>query len=106
MPEYCKAYRVEDLKQYNGWSEGDVAELTDDDICFVWEDFTVAKSCFDDSQKIFPEVTEEWTAFCKETLKFEVPEDLRDSSAGTVVGTTADAPKPEAANLETESAEN
>jgi hypothetical protein len=78
MPQYCKAYRVEDLRKFAHWSRGDVHDLTDDDVCFVWDDFTVAKGCFEDSQPIFPEVTEEWKRFCTETLAFQIPDDLKD----------------------------
>ena len=77
MPQYCKAYRVEDLSKFPQWSEGNVDGLSDDDICF-WDDFTAAKSCFDDSERIFSEVTEPWRQFCIETLGFEIPDDLKE----------------------------
>ena len=81
MPQYCKAYKVEDLRRFVDWEKGDIDGLSDEDICFVWEDFTVAKSCFDESKRIFPEVTEQWKEFCTETLKFEIPDDLKESPA-------------------------
>jgi hypothetical protein len=81
MRKYCKAYKLEALRQFSGWTEKtpeDGSTLTDEDICFVWDDFTVqAKSPFSEQGIIFDNVTPEWKAFCKDTLNFEIPEDLR-----------------------------
>jgi hypothetical protein len=80
MRNYCKAYHLKDVRQFPSWSEaqqeGD--DLTDDSIVYLWDDFTVVKSPVLAEQGIlWQNVTPEWQAFCKETLNFEIPEDLR-----------------------------
>lgn len=81
MRKYCKAYHLKDLRQFDSWTEkrdeGE-AELSDDDVVYLWDDFTVVKSpVIPDKGLLFDEVTPEWRNFCKETLQFEIPEDLR-----------------------------
>lgn len=88
--KYCKAYYLRDLRKFAGWSEASenakkvtqevdgvetevVRPLTDKDYLFLQEDFTVTDSIFLDENVIFNQVTPEWEQFCKETLKFEVP---------------------------------
>ncbi|BCL80815.1 hypothetical protein ccbrp13_32800 [Ktedonobacteria bacterium brp13] len=79
--KYCKAYHVKDLRQFNAWAEKreeNEAELTDDDIVYLWDDFTVVRSpVIPDKGLVFDAVTPEWQDFCKTTLHFEIPEDLR-----------------------------
>jgi hypothetical protein len=81
MRKYCKAYHLKDLRQFNSWKEkrnDSEVELSDDDIVYLWDDFTVVKSpVIPDKGLIFDEVTPEWQHFCRETLQFEIPEDLR-----------------------------
>ena len=80
MHKYCKAYRLQDLREFSGWTEAneDQAEpLTDDTICYVWDDFTVVRSPVQEQGVIFDAVTPEWKEFCTSTLHFEIPEDLR-----------------------------
>jgi len=81
MRKYCKAYHLRDLRQFSNWTEKreeNEEELTDDDVVYLWDDFTVVRSpVIPDKGLIFDEVTPEWQAFCKETLNFEIPEDLR-----------------------------
>lgn len=74
---YCKAYQVRDLRGFPGWSGPDVEGLSDNDICYIWEDFVITKSCLDEERKPLFEVTPEWREFCTGTLRFEIPEDLR-----------------------------
>lgn len=82
MRKYCKAYKLSDMRQFNGWMESPLAEgqevLTNDDICYLWDDFTVVRNPVDDGNVIFDNVTPEWQDFCKTVLNFEIPEDLRD----------------------------
>lgn len=79
--KYCKAYHLRDLRQFSGWTEKreeNEPELTDDDVVYVWDDFTVVRSPVIPNKGIlFTEVTPEWQDFCTTTLKFEIPEDLR-----------------------------
>ena len=80
MHKYCKAYRLQDLRQFSGWMEAkeDQEEaLTDDTICYLWDDFTVVRSPVQEQGVIFDTVTPEWKEFCISTLHFEIPEDLR-----------------------------
>ena len=95
MPTYQKAYLLKTLREYPAWNEdkyqpalqsdeaanaggADEAtspeELSDDSIVMVHEDLVVTKSCFDRDGLIFDDVTPAWEAFCKNTLKFEVPD--------------------------------
>lgn len=81
MRMYCKAYHLKDLRQFGSWAEKreqDEEALSDDDVVYIWDDFTVVRSpIIPDKGLIFDEVTPEWQAFCQETLNFAIPEDLR-----------------------------
>jgi hypothetical protein len=81
MRTYCKAYHLKDLRQFASWTEKheeNEEALSDEDIVYIWDDFTVVKSpVIPDKGLIFDEITPQWQAFCKETLQFEIPEDLR-----------------------------
>jgi hypothetical protein len=81
LRKYCKAYHLKDLRQFSNWSEKseeNEPELVDDDVVYLWDDFTVVKSpVIPNKGVIFDTVTEEWQDFCKQTLKFAIPEDLR-----------------------------
>ncbi len=80
MRKYCKAYYLKDLRQFKGWHEkreGDEPELPDDTVCYLWDDFTVVNSPVQDNGNLFDAVTPEWQDFCRVTLQFTIPEDLR-----------------------------
>lgn len=81
MRKYCKAYHVKDLRRFNGWTEKreeHESELVDDDVVYLWDDFTVVRSPVNpDKGTIFDHVILEWQEFCKTTLNFAIPEDLR-----------------------------
>ena len=78
--KYCKAYYLKDLRQWGHWTEkreeGE-AELTDEDVVYLWDDFVVVRSPVLPGGVIFDGVTPEWQDFCHTTLGFEIPEDLR-----------------------------
>ena len=90
MGKYCKAYLAQDFRKYSGWNEkldnlrqeeaedGKEAEqrteLKDDDILYLQETYIVTDGIFLDENIIFDEVTDEWKAFCTDTLQFEIPE--------------------------------
>ena len=85
MPKYLKAYLLKELRQYSGWVEKVPAvesaaeqkqgpELKDDEIVYIHEDLKVTQGCFEDSPVIFDEVTPGWEQFCKDNLRFEVPD--------------------------------
>lgn len=81
MRKYCKAYYLKDLRRFSNWTEqNDTPEsaLSDDDVVYLWDDFTVVKSpVLPDKGLVFDTITLEWQAFCKEALQFAIPEDLR-----------------------------
>lgn len=80
IKKYCKAYYLKDLRQYTDWSEtGEegAPTLSDEDVVYLWDDFTVVKSPVLPGGVIFSDVTPEWKNFCETTLQFSIPEDLR-----------------------------
>ncbi len=82
MRKYCKAYKLHDFRQFPGWQEnvqqGDDA-LTDDTICYLWDDFTVVRSPIRQNEVLFAQDTPEWKDFCTNTLAFSLPQDLISS---------------------------
>ena len=102
MPSYQKAYNLNQLRQFADWPADDTEvpkarqdvtdaqaagqdqpsdpqqddgdELLTEQIVYLREDLTVASSCFDDSKIIFDAATPEWESFCRDVLKFEVPD--------------------------------
>ena len=81
MRTYCKAYHLKDLRQFPGWSEGakeDEAHLADEDVVYLWDDFTVVKTpVSSETGLLWDQLTPEWQEFCQTTLGFEIPQDLR-----------------------------
>jgi len=81
LRKYCKAYYLRDLRQFGSWSEKretDEPELTDEDVVYLWDDFTVVRSpVIPDKGLVFDIVTPEWQEFCTNALQFAIPEDLR-----------------------------
>jgi|SRR5579859_6123620 len=78
--KYCKAYYLKDLRAFEGWTEKreeKEAELTDGDVVYLWDDFTVVRSPVLPEGVIFDDVTKTWQDFCHTVLQFEIPEDLR-----------------------------
>ena len=78
--KYCKAYYLKDLRVFEGWSEQreeKEAELTDEDVVYLWDDFVVVRSPVLPGGVMFDTVTNAWQDFCHTTLGFEIPEDLR-----------------------------
>jgi hypothetical protein len=86
---YCKAYMVADLRRFPAWRENSGSllpagpdetgprNLTDEDFLFLHEDFVVTDGVFRDEHIVFDAVTEDWIRFCKEELRFAIPEDVR-----------------------------
>lgn len=89
MGKYCKAYLAENFRKYSGWSQNldnlrqeeaedgketeKRTELKDDDILYLQETYVVTDGIFLDENIIFDDVTDEWKAFCTDTLQFEIP---------------------------------
>lgn len=87
LRKYCRAYHLKDMRAFRNWTEKrkeDEAELSDDDVVYLWDDFTVVRSpVIPDKGLIFDDITAEWQNFCKEMLHFEIPEDLRSAYTST-----------------------
>ncbi|CAG0937558.1 hypothetical protein TFLX_06499 [Thermoflexales bacterium] len=91
MGKYCKAYSIEKLREFSGWTEkaenarrekqkdadGKETEvtrtLTTADYLYVQENYVVTDGIFKDENIIFDEVTPGWIEYCQHTLKFEIP---------------------------------
>ena len=84
MKKYCKAYYLKDLRLFTAWKENNEhnePELSDDDVVYVWDDFTVVKSPVMPNQSLlFDAVTPEWQNFCLTALNFALPENLQNAS--------------------------
>ena len=85
---YCKAYYLERLRKFSGWSEKagsarpekaegaeteQPRELTGEAIVYVQENYVVTDGIFKDEHILFDDVTPEWVAYCQEVLGFEIP---------------------------------
>lgn len=80
MHKYCKAYKLRDLRQFSDWSESvkqEGLDLSDESICYLYDDFTVVQSPFQPEEPLFNAVTPAWQSFCENSLKFEIPQDLQ-----------------------------
>lgn len=82
MGKYCKAYMIPSFRAFSGWTEtsenarkenNSPRQLTDSDFLYLQENFVVTDGIFMDENVIFDNVTPEWIDFCKNVLKFEVP---------------------------------
>ena len=88
MMTYCKAYKLNDLRQFHGWKEksdnGSSNEkrsaLTNDSIIYLHENFIVTDGIFGDKYIIFDDVSAEWMEFCQKKLNFAVPDYARTQS--------------------------
>jgi hypothetical protein len=94
MRKYSKAYLLKDLRAYDQWEElprEDSEELTDDSIVYLQDNFTVVKDVFEEEDYIFNQVDDAWKEFCRTSLQFEIPEDLRYAyeEDGDAVSSTA-----------------
>ncbi len=103
---YLKAYPIARFREFSGWTEnaqnarqenqnGEGSEaagprqLTDSDFLYLQENYTVTDGIFLDQNIIFDQVTPEWTEFCENTLKFEIPEYQRAPSTDQSNGLNA-----------------
>lgn len=94
MGQYCKAYPLSAVRQFDGWQENasafrrdESAESTendrasDDHIVYVQENHVVTDGIFIDEHVIFEDVSDAWKDFCHQTLNFEVPHDTESRTA-------------------------
>jgi uncharacterized protein len=86
---YAKAYLLGDLRRFSGWREeklnreqpaaeenGHSSELTDNDVVFLHQDFSVTELIWPGEHVIFNNDTPEWREFCTQELQFKVPDDF------------------------------
>lgn len=104
LGNYAKAYLLEELRKFSGWREekinwkettsadenGASHELSDSDVVFLHQDFTVTQLIWPGENVIFDQVTPEWLEFCERELQFKVPDDL-DLIASTPTAKSAEA---------------
>jgi hypothetical protein len=85
LGKYCRAYPLQQLRQFPGWTEksenartirrdvnGETVEearkLTDEDYVYLQRNFTVTDGIFIDENIIFSDVTPEWVEYCRTVL--------------------------------------
>jgi hypothetical protein len=74
MGHYCKAYKLAELRRFPAWTE---AELDDDTIVYLWDDLTVVLNpVVPESGPLWDTTSAEWERFCRDDLRFEIPEEL------------------------------
>ena len=81
--DYAKGYLIGDLRKFIGWKEmvpadenGNSRELSDSDVVFLHQDFTVTQLIWPGENVIFNQDTPEWRGFCSQQLQFKVPDDF------------------------------
>lgn len=98
MGNYCKAYPVEMFRGFSGWKENlqnlrkekkevdgkeveERRELSENDHFYLQENLIVTDGIFIDENIVFDDISAEWEAYCKNDLKFQVP-DFESAIAG------------------------
>jgi hypothetical protein len=79
LKAYCKAYPLSALRDFPSWAtEALPAEqaLADEDFIYVCDDFSVVADPIDDNSVIFPGTSAGWHDYCRNVLKYAVPDDL------------------------------
>ena len=89
---YAKGYLLGDLRKFSGWREENEnsCELSDSDVVFLHQDFTVTQLIWPGENVIFNQDTPEWRDFCSQQLQFKVPDDF-DLIASTQQASSAGA---------------
>jgi hypothetical protein len=87
MGRYCKAYPLDRVAAFTGWTAAAGASAAggeagdDNEIVFVQEDLAVTRGIYRDEDVLFDVVTPEWKEFCERVLKFAVPDYLDDDES-------------------------
>jgi uncharacterized protein len=88
--DYARAYLLGELRNFQDWREekinwketipasenGNSRELSDDDVVFLQQDFTVTQLIWPGENVIFNRSSPEWVDFCTQELRFKVPDDF------------------------------
>ena len=72
---YCRAYRAVELAGFPGWP-GEPSGPDADEVVYVHDDLTVTRSGWHGEDVVFASASPEWAEFCRDTLRFVVPDDL------------------------------
>jgi ankyrin repeat protein len=97
--DYAKGYLLGDLRKFSGWHEakivpakedGNSHELSDSDVVFLHQDFTVTQLIWPGENVIFNQDTPEFRDFCSQQLQFKVLDDF-DLIASTQQASSANA---------------
>lgn len=87
MGSYCKAYPIVQFREYKNWSERPhqaappsegAEQAPEHNYLFLQENLIVTAGIFLDEEIVFDQVTAEWEDFCRNQLKFEVPDFERE----------------------------
>lgn len=103
LKNYARAYLLGDLRKFSGWREekinrksaaadenGNSQPLSDSDVVFLHQDFTVTELIWPGENVVFNQTTPEWQEFCVQELQFKVPDDF-DLIASTEAAKSAEA---------------
>jgi hypothetical protein len=80
MRKYCKAYYLKDLRAFGSWQErpgvkDDAgAELNDDSIVYVQDNYVVTRDVDPDQDVLFDKDSPEWRAYLRDKLEFVIPD--------------------------------
>ncbi|CCG36480.1 ankyrin-like domain protein [Xanthomonas citri pv. mangiferaeindicae LMG 941] len=90
---YCKAYRLADLRRFEGWSDAIVKDaggqvLGPDTAVFVHDDYGVTLSIVVGGDAL--PVDPGWRSWCDDVLGFAVPPELADMTADVADGPAHD----------------
>ena len=87
VKQYCVAYQMKELRAFDGWTEHSkeqASDLTDDDVVYVCDDFTVVRSPVGAHESRLMEAeasTAQWREFCSSTLLLKQGRNLRTPPA-------------------------
>ncbi len=78
---YCRAFTLAQVARFPAWSSSDAdpPAVSDEDIVYLHQDFTVTRSMWHDEAVLWRDVTPEWQAFCESELGFSEADSHRGS---------------------------
>ena len=89
---YCKAYLASTFRKFSKWTEKttnlrkgkkvengkeivfDRTKIEDNDVLYLHDSHIVTDGIFKDENIVFDTLTDEWKSFCREELKFSIPD--------------------------------
>jgi hypothetical protein len=70
LPRYWKAYDLEALRRYPGWSEAEEAPS----VVYLDESFAVRMAPTVEAPVVFSSTSSDWLHFCRDDLAFATPD--------------------------------